>query len=209
MVTGIPVDSAITQGEKSIIRQKFDLTDSKPLIFITGGSQGSRTINQAIVKILPELLKKTQVIHQTGRDLFDETIETASEYGIKNSRQGYHAVPFVEHEMMKDVYATTDVIICRSGATTIAEVAANKKAAIFIPLASAANDEQRLNAYELAKVGGALVLEESNLGPNILLGKIEKLLNDKRLQTKMGENAYVFYKPNATKNIVDGVLDLL
>ena len=100
------------------------------------------------------------------------------------------------------------MVVSRAGANTISEIAANAKPAILIPLESAANSHQAMNAYELARVGGALVLEEMNLGEHILLQKIEKLLDDKELSRNMGEKIRAFYHPEAAKKLAEGIIEL-
>ncbi len=208
MLTGNPKREKITQGDASEARKKFNLTESKPIIFVLGGSQGSQIVNEAIIKILPQLLHRSQVIHQTGEEKFEDVKRLAAEMGIKEGREGYHAAPFLQIDDLKDALAATDLIISRAGANSIADAAAAGKPVILIPLSAAANDHQRMNAYELAKIGAALVLEESNLGENILMEKIEKILDDKNLSNNMAEKIKVFYHPDAADKIADGLIEL-
>jgi len=101
------------------------------------------------------------------------------------------------------------VVLSRAGAGTIAELAAAKKATILVPLASAANDEQRLNAYDIAKIGGAEVLEEQNLGEHILLDKITALMKDQELRSHLGERLSQFYHSDASDAIATGIRTLI
>jgi UDP-N-acetylglucosamine--N-acetylmuramyl-(pentapeptide) pyrophosphoryl-undecaprenol N-acetylglucosamine transferase len=117
-------------------------------------------------------------------------------------------VAFVGEEL-KDILALSDLVISRASANTISEIAANAKPAIFIPLPSAANNHQRMNAFAIAKVGGCIVLEESNLGEHMLLEKIDKILNDEDLRNKLATNIKSFYHPEATEKIADGILGMI
>jgi UDP-N-acetylglucosamine--N-acetylmuramyl-(pentapeptide) pyrophosphoryl-undecaprenol N-acetylglucosamine transferase len=208
VLTGNPVRSDITQGDPQKAREMFHLTDSKKVIFILGGSQGARNINNKILDILPELLRKYQVIHQTGEDNLEEAKKKAGILGIKPGRDGYYPVAFYGDEI-KDILAVSDLVITRAGANTLSEIAACKKPAIVIPLMWAANNHQRMNAYSLAKNGSCLVLEEENLGEHMLLEKIEEMMNNEELRQKMAGNIGVFYHPDASDKIAEGVLGMI
>ena len=151
---------------------------------------------------------RAQVIHQTGTKNYEGVIRQAGEFGVKAGHEGYVPIPFLDTEVLKDAYAAADLVISRAGANTISEIAANGKAAILIPLESAANDHQSMNAYELARIGGALVLEEMNLGEHILLEKINHILDNDELRTGMGEKIKVFYHPQAAEKLAEGIIEL-
>lgn len=208
VMTGNPLRDDINKGDADVVRKKFGLTESRKIIFIYGGSQGSRVINNKILNILPNLLQKYQVIHQTGEDNLKEVENKAGELGIKAGREGYIPIAFLGDEL-KDVLAAADLVISRAGANSISEFAANGKAAILIPLEKSANGHQRMNAYSIAKIGGCVVLEENNLGENFLMGRIDEILNNEELKKKMEENIKVFYHPNATEMIADGILGMI
>ncbi len=208
VLTGNPLRSEINQGDPQKIRKQFSLVESKKIIFIWGGSQGSDLINSKIINILPELLKKYQIIHQTGKNNFEKVKIKAGEMGIKEGRDGYCAIPFVEEDILKDVLAAADLIISRAGANSLSEIAANKKPAIVIPLKNSANDHQRKNAYYLAQAGSCLVLEEDNLGENLFMSRIDEVLNNRDLQEKFSRNIQNFYHPDAAEKIADGILEM-
>lgn len=209
ILTGNPVRAEISQGDESKIRSALHFTESKPVVLVLGGSQGSQVINGALVRILPRLLHRVQVIHQTGKKNYEEVVHLAAEYGIKAGREGYFPMEFLDLDLLKDAYRIAILVISRAGANTISEIAANSKPAILIPLDKAAGDHQRMNAYELAKIGGALVLEESNLGEHILMQKIEKILEDEELRNNMALKIRHFYHPDAANKIIDGILGML
>jgi len=207
VLTGNPIREDINQGQAERVYSKFGLTHDRKLIFVWGGSQGAKIINDKVVDILPHLLKKYQVIHQTGEDNVDEVNHRAGQLGIKAGHDGYYAVPFIAEDL-KDVLAAADLVISRAGANSIAEIAANAKPSILIPIDKSANDHQRMNAYEVAKVGGAIVLDESNLGENMLSGKVEELMEKEELRRKLSENIRPFYHPNAAKMLAEGIIGL-
>lgn len=207
-LTGNPIRTEITEGNAQALRSRFGLSESKPIILVLGGSQGSQIINRAIVRTLPRLLQRAQIVHQTGEKNYDEVVRMAAELGIKAEREGYVPVKFLDVEILKDSFAAADLVISRAGANAISEIAANFKPAILIPLENSANDHQGRNAYELAKIGGALVLEEMNLGEHILLQKIEKLLSDEELRQNMGRKIRAFYHPEAAEKLAKGIIEL-
>ena len=206
--TGSPLRENITQGDAAIARSKFSLVESKKVIFIYGGSQGARNINNRIVNILPELLRKYQIIHQTGTANYEEVVRKAGELGIKAGREGYHPVAFIGEEL-KDILAVADLAIFRAGSSSIQEAAATGKPAILIPLPTSANDHQRMNAYAVAKDGGCVVLEEENLGEDILMNNIEEIMNDEELRNKLSTNIRTFYHPEATERIAKGIIGMI
>jgi UDP-N-acetylglucosamine--N-acetylmuramyl-(pentapeptide) pyrophosphoryl-undecaprenol N-acetylglucosamine transferase len=149
------------------------------------------------------------VLHQTGRKNYEDVVNSVKEHGLKIGESGYTPWPFFSAEELADALSQATLVVSRAGAGSIAELAAASKAAILIPLMNAANDEQRLNAYDVAALGGALVLEEPNLGEHILFQKIEELLNDAELRKTMAVKLHSFYHPNAADAIADGVMSLM
>lgn len=208
MLTGNPIREEIAQGDPMTAREYFKLIESKPTILVIGGSQGARSINRAVIKILPEILHRAQIIHQTGEKNFDETERSAAEMGIKAGREGYRPTPFLQIDELKNALATADLIISRAGANSIANIAAAGKPSILIPLPTAANSHQQMNAYEVARIGGALVLEENNLGETMLLKETIRLLDDEKLRKEMAQKIRAFYHPEAADKIAEGIIEL-
>jgi UDP-N-acetylglucosamine--N-acetylmuramyl-(pentapeptide) pyrophosphoryl-undecaprenol N-acetylglucosamine transferase len=174
-----------------------------PRILIFGGSQGAHAINMAMVEAAPKLAAAggVDLTHQTGeRDV--ELVRNA--YG----RAGLAArvEPFLfamEREM-----TNADVIVCRAGATTIAELTAAGRAAILIPLPTAADDHQRRNAEVLARAGAAEVIEQKDLTGERLATAILTLARDAARRGAIAAAARTFAKPDAAKVIVDRALQL-
>jgi len=207
VLTGNPLRFDINQGDPQKIRSRFSLNEGKKIIFVWGGSQGSDFVNSKVLNILPELLKKYYVIHQTGKNNLEKSKARAGELGIKEGREGYFAIPFIEDDL-KDILAAADLVISRAGANSLSEIAANKKPAIVIPLKNSANDHQRKNAYFLSQIGGCLVLEEDNLGENLFLSRIDELIGNEDLREKFSKNIQNFFHPNAAEKIAQGLLEM-
>lgn len=207
-LTGNPIRSEIVSGDAGRANARFGLLPDRPLIVVLGGSQGARSLNKAVIRMLPGLLREAQVIHQVGENNFDEVTTFAGEVGVKTGRDGYVAVPFLGPEDIADALARADLVISRAGAGSIAELAACGKPSILIPLPTAANDEQRMNAYDVAHLGGALVLEEANFGEHLFLSEVDGLLKNPTLRADMSRKIRSFYNPDAANMIADGVLSL-
>jgi len=160
--------------------------------------------------IVGELLKDYQILHQTGKNNFDE-FKKELEVVLKNfsaeEKARYKIVPYFENDI-KEAYAAADLIISRAGSGSIFEIAAMGKPSILIPLPEAANNHQVQNAYEYAGSGGAVVLEETNFKPHILLEQIKKILTDPQKIKSMSEAAKNFSKPEAAKRIAEEILNL-
>jgi UDP-N-acetylglucosamine--N-acetylmuramyl-(pentapeptide) pyrophosphoryl-undecaprenol N-acetylglucosamine transferase len=208
VLTGNPVREDIASGDPQKGRQLFNIINDKRIIFVWGGSQGAELINSHVVEILPELMRNYNIIHQTGERNFDNVTRMAGELGIKAGREGYYPVPFIGEEL-KDILAAADLIISRAGSNSISEIAANKKPSIIIPLEGSANGHQRMNAYAIAKIGGCVVLEESNLGENMLLGEIGNVMNKEELRNVLSTKIQSFYHPDATERIAEGVVGMI
>lgn len=209
VLTGNPIRPALTQGDRARAYARWSFTEAKPVIFVLGGSQGSRTINEALVRILPDISSFAQILHATGVDNYDETMRLAGEMGFKSGRRRYFAAPFFQREEMADAYAIADVVVSRAGANTITELAANRNVAVLVPLVGSANDHQAMNAYNVARAGGALVLEEDNLGQSLFLEKIKQILHDRELRRKLQEHIVQFYHDDAAAVIAAGVIKMI
>ncbi len=210
-LTGNPVRADILEGQRERGYQELGLDPAKKTLFVIGGSLGATKLNEALLQILPQLLKENiQVVHQTGEEHFARIESAVKEYGITpGGAVGYVPKAFLSAELLGDVYALADIVISRAGAGSIAELAAHGKTCILVPLSSAANDEQKKNAYAIAHIGGASVLEEPNLTEHILLQELHELLADEVRSQKMGEAIRAFYHPDAALMLAQGVLSMI
>lgn len=185
ILTGNPI-------RRNIIKNK--IVNNKPVVLILGGSQGSKFLNEMIIAILPKLLLKADIIHQAGKGNLSDV-----------KLPGYQQIEFIQD--MGSAYAKADIIVTRAGANTLAEISANKKAAIIIPLPSAAQNHQVENAYAYARNQAASVFEEPNLGPLTLYKDIISYLEAPERAKKMGEHAYEMNPIDAAERIAKIILE--
>jgi UDP-N-acetylglucosamine--N-acetylmuramyl-(pentapeptide) pyrophosphoryl-undecaprenol N-acetylglucosamine transferase len=173
-------------------------------ILVFGGSQGAHAINMAMVEAAARLAADAphlRVTHQTGeRDV--EMVRTA----YKQAGFPADVEPFL-YDMGRHL-RQADVIVCRAGATTLAEITAAGKAAILIPLPTATDDHQRKNAEALAGAGGAEVLLQQELSGAVLADRLLALVNDRERRTRLAQIAFALARPDAAKVIVDRALEL-
>ena len=208
VITGNPIREDIKQGLKEEAKKIFNLSGGKPIIFILGGSLGSKKINDLVLGILSELLLRYEIIHQCGKTNFEIITKESKAIVSENLLGYYHPYPFMYKEL-KHAYAAADIIISRAGAGSIFEIACVGKPSIIIPLSNSAQNHQKENAYYYASSGAAISLEESNLTPNILLDTINKIYSDPTMMERMKIAAKNFSKPEAAKIIAENILDLL
>ncbi len=200
-ITGQPVRRSIIMAAKEGAYQFFELDQSLPTIGIFAGSQGAKVINDAILELLPELIKKYQVLHQTGEAHFEEIkSDVGVILGDDVKRTRYKPFPFLSEVETKMFGGAATVIIGRSG-SSLFEIAAWGKPSILIPYAIAHGDHQRKNAYHYARTGACVVIEESNLTPSILMNEIEDILSNPERYKAMVEHAKHFFKEDAAREI--------
>lgn len=177
---------------------------SRFTVLIIGGSQGAHRINMAMIEALEHLqnAERLHFVHQTG-----EADEAAVSNAYRENKVSAEAQSFFDD--MAAQYRQADLIICRAGATTVAEITALGKAAIFIPFPYAADNHQMLNAADLAKDGAAEIIVEKELNSKLLSQKIEHYRDHPQALEDMATKARGYGKPEAAKNIVDDCYRLL
>jgi UDP-N-acetylglucosamine--N-acetylmuramyl-(pentapeptide) pyrophosphoryl-undecaprenol N-acetylglucosamine transferase len=190
-VTGVPVRSAF------FMVAPRSVTAVPPTLLVFGGSQGAHPINQAVIASLPGLRAKVtnlHIVHQTGERDYND-VQTAYQ------RAGLDAevLPFIKD--MPAVFSRSDLLICRSGASTVGEVAAAGKPAVFIPFPRAADDHQKVNAQALVNAGAAAMLEEKNLNSESLAEIVARILADRTQLERMGQAAKKLSHPNAAQDV--------
>lgn len=191
VLTGNPIRRSITSPRKSSL---VDFGDRNlPLIYISGGSLGSRSINKVVFQILPSLVSRFRVIHQVGGSKGGEDYLSAlrrkNELG-KALQKNYHPQKHISPEDVGGILHEALFIVGRSGANTLAETAILGKPAIFIPLPWSADDEQEQNAKVLAERKSALIINQDEFTPE----KFKKTLEE------MAKNIS-YYAENAQKNV--------
>ncbi len=161
-----------------------------------GGSQGSRILSEALVKALPTLPgeESLKIVHQTGPAQL-EGVQAAYRSAGRNAE----VVPFIDN--MSEAFANADLVLCRAGATTIAELTVAGKAAILVPLRSAADDHQTWNAKALAAQGAAIMVSEAELGT--LARTVSDLVADPAKVRSLEDRARSLGKPDAAARVAD------
>ena len=195
LVTGNPVRGGFLSAEPPCVNGPFSL-----LVF--GGSQGARAINRAMIDALETLgpLGKTlAIVHQTGPRDLDEVAQAYRRRDIPA-----RVVPFLAD--MASAFRSAHLLVCRAGATTVAEITASGKAAILIPFAHAANDHQTKNAAVLVRAGAAVMLPEKNLDGHRLAEAIRGLAEHPERVRDMAVRAQRLGRPQAAAEIVDACL---
>jgi len=208
-LTGNPVRSELCNPAKVGSREFFGLEENVPVLMVIGGSQGAVTINENILNVLPGLVKKCQIIHQTGKNNIAEVKSRAGVILEKVPEKArYHVFDFLDLAQLRAAYGAADLVVSRASGGAIFEIAVSGLPSILIPLPKAAQDHQRKNAYAFASLGACDVIEEKNLSPHVLQSEIEKLLNDKEKTAKMSEAAKKFSKPDAAEKIAREIITL-
>ena len=180
VVTGTPIRPELLQGDADKGRAFTGFTSEKPVIMIIGGSLGAQAVNDAVRRILPELLKDFQVVHLCGKGKRDDS---------KNDLKGYVQYEYIESELA-DLFAMADIVISRAGANAICELQALKKPNLLIPLsANASRGDQILNARSFEKQGFSMVLEEEAITDEVLLKAIHDLYDHRETYRAAMENA--------------------
>ena len=210
VVTGNPLRPELAGGLRDAGLAHFGLDHGLPVVYVTGGAQGSHRINRAVGGILLELLELTQVIHQCGanpttRDR--EWLEELAQQLPAHLRTRYRLLPYVGPEL-KNVYAVAQLVVGRAGAGTVNECCHLGRPAIFIPLPGASGDEQTANARIVEAAGGGLLLPEAALTPERLLETIRSLLGAPERLRLMGERARSLAVPDAAERIAGLILAL-
>lgn len=185
-----------------------DLPGARTLsILVFGGSRGAHSLNRAMSDAVPELatLDPTpRIVHQTGEV---DRAEVEAAYARHLSAGSFEVVSFIDD--MPARFAAADLILCRAGATTLAELAAAGRPAILVPYPYAADDHQRLNAQAVEKAGGAETVLDRDLRGERLAQLIRELDGDRERLARMGRAARTLARPDATSRIADVAGSLL
>ena len=188
-------------NEKLKIINSVGLNKAKPIILIFGGSQGAQKINEALIEIIEQKKNKNyQIIWATGPKQFEIIKLELQKKDINiNDISNCKILPYIYN--MEEIENIADVVVARSGAMTITEIANLSKPSILIPLPNVSNDHQMYNAKVLEKVGAAKIIKNNELTGSLLNSEIEKIVLDKEKCLKMGENAYKVSNKNVEEKI--------
>ncbi|MDO8604839.1 MAG: undecaprenyldiphospho-muramoylpentapeptide beta-N-acetylglucosaminyltransferase [bacterium] len=208
-LTGNPIRAEILGLSGKDAWKELGLDPQIPVLLILGGSQGARTINSQMETLAPRLVEKYQVLHQVGETNKDDVQFTINGLlGDNPNRARYHVYGYLDSESMKLAAEAATIVVSRAG-SAIFEIAAWCVPAILIPITESNGDHQRKNAFAYARAGGAIVIEEANLTPNILLSEIDQLMIDEHKRSAMKDAAKVFARTDAAEKIAEQILLIL
>ena len=210
--TGIPVGpefKPVSPTKQISLKKAFSFNPDKPLVVITGGSQGSENLNEATRTILPELLKFTSVGLVAGRKHYENMVDLKK---YENWDQAALESDFRMWEFnttMNELMGAADVVVSRAGATTIAELAGLKKAVILVPFARLPGGHQTKNAERLEKAHAAMVVNDLEMceDPAILLNEIRHLVKSPRLRADMADQLAEEARSDAAKRLAEIILE--
>ena len=206
--TGNPVRKEVLESISEGARAYLKLDEDVPTILILGGSQGSQKINEALIDILPELVKKYYIVHQTGKDNLDEVSHTAEvilDKSIHMSR--YKPFAYLNNLALRMAAGVSSVIVSRAG-STIFEIALWKVPSIIIPIPQEISHDQTANAFAYAESGACSVIEEVNLTPHVLESEIDRIIEKPEVAEAMRRGAESFAHKDAADKIAKEIIKI-
>jgi UDP-N-acetylglucosamine--N-acetylmuramyl-(pentapeptide) pyrophosphoryl-undecaprenol N-acetylglucosamine transferase len=175
-----------------------------PTLLVFGGSQGAHAINEAVVTAAPEVLRQIpalHIVHQTGERDYNDVHAAYARAGI-----GAEVSAFIDN--MPQAFARADLLVCRSGASTVAEITAAGKPAIFVPFPEAADDHQRRNAEAISQGGAAVLISQAELTPERMAQTVVNLMGDRARLKEMSERARALSHRDSAGRVARMVADL-
>jgi UDP-N-acetylglucosamine--N-acetylmuramyl-(pentapeptide) pyrophosphoryl-undecaprenol N-acetylglucosamine transferase len=209
-LTGIPIRKELTlAGGTQGGAEELMLDKEVPTVLILGGSSGSQKINEVVMLALSELTSSVNVIHQTGKANFAD-VQSLSKVALEKSAHPtrYHLFPYLNIGSMRKAVGASNLIISRAGSTAISEISLWKKPSILIPIPESISHDQRTNAYAYAHTGGAVVLEEANLTPHVLVSEVRRITGSAEIAAQMAERGSGFANADSARIIADEVLSV-
>jgi len=196
-ITGNPVRAHVLGGDRITALREFGLVEGRPTVFVFGGSRGAHRINEATLEAMGLLKDRVDVqfILQTGREDFEWARRT-----VEEKRLPARVVPFLREIHL--AYAAADLVVCRSGAMTLAEIAAVGTPAILVPYPFAAHNHQEVNAMNLVERGAAALVLDRELTGERLAREIAHLLADRQALRRLSAHARTFARLDAAERIV-------
>jgi UDP-N-acetylglucosamine--N-acetylmuramyl-(pentapeptide) pyrophosphoryl-undecaprenol N-acetylglucosamine transferase len=206
-LTGIPLRNELKKIHPNPLTL-LGIPDDKPLIYVTGGSQGAQKLNEAVLRSLLELLPHYRIFHQTGPQMSD--IQTTAQSLLQGTDLGasYYVTDSVPVETVSALMQAATMVITRAGSTTLFELAYFGTPAIIIPIPEDVSRDQRTNAYTYARSGGGVVIEERNITPHLLGTEINTIMSDPQRLADMSAAAKQFFIPDAAPKLASVILSI-
>ena len=205
VITGYPIRDSLTTWDKQKAKAKLNLHYQQPVILFLGGSKGARSINNALLKILPQLLQKAQVIHITGQLDWKNILEEQEQLDPDLSKN-YHVFPYL-HEEMGAALSAADLVVSRAGASSLGEYPLFGLPAILVPYPHAWR-YQKVNAEYLRNREAALLVPDEELSTE-LLPAINALLENPEKLSGMQRSMAKLASPDAAEKIANLVLNMM
>lgn len=207
--TGNPVRKAVLVPARDGAFEYLKLDKEVPVLLVLGGSQGSQTVNEALLQALPRLVEKYQIIHQTGEANIKE-VEGRGKVALADHAfaERYKPFGYLNDLAVRMCAGAAKLVVARAGAGTIFEVAAWGIPAVLVPIPEPTSHDQTKNAFAYARAGGAVVIEQNNLTPGVLLSEIERILSHEQVMHAMQNAARAFARPDAALLIASALLDI-
>jgi UDP-N-acetylglucosamine--N-acetylmuramyl-(pentapeptide) pyrophosphoryl-undecaprenol N-acetylglucosamine transferase len=203
-VSGNPVRDEILALAAEPVEQAERADGKVFTVLVVGGSQGAQAINLAVAEALPFLkaVPAVRFVHQTGERYAEDVRQAYRQSGIEARVEAFF-------DDMASLYEQADMVVCRAGATTVAEITVAGKAAIFVPFPFAADDHQTQNALALTDLGAAEMIRQEELNGPALAKMIRGYMENRVLLTEMAAKARALGRPDAARIIVDDIYRLL
>lgn len=205
--TGHPIRQEIEAPAKEGGYEFLNLDQGLPTVFIMGGSQGAVAINEVVLDALPELVASYNVVHQAGTTNLDEVARVASVILKDSKPERYKPFGLLNTLALRMTAGIASLVVARAGSGTIFEVASWGIPAIMIPIPSDISHDQTENAFSYARSGAAVVIEQKNLTPHLLVAEIQRIVEDPAVREKMSAAAKAFAKPQAARKIAAVLID--
>jgi UDP-N-acetylglucosamine--N-acetylmuramyl-(pentapeptide) pyrophosphoryl-undecaprenol N-acetylglucosamine transferase len=202
LITGNPIRDAFLTAGQADCRAKLGIADGDTALLIFGGSQGADAINKAAMDVALRFGGREgfHIFFLTGKDLYRQTCEGLARLFAERPA-GVHVMGYTD--TIHEYFAAADLIVARSGALTVSEIAVSGKASVLIPSPNVTNNHQYFNAKVLADAGAAIILNEADAAG--LSDVIEELTADRARLSEMGENARKVARPDAADVIIDEI----
>lgn len=205
-LTGNPIRRSILAKQADGAFDFLKLRRELPVLLVLGGSQGAQILNDTLLDALPQLIGGWQVIHQTGKEHIEEITGRASVIlGQTGHRERYLPFGYLNDQALSMAAGAATIALSRAG-STIFEIAAWGIPSIIVPISDSQGDHQRENAYNYARNGAAVVIEEENFSPNILASQASHLLSNANLRETMAAKARGFARLDAAEKIANELL---
>ena len=208
LVTGDPVRPSVLNADEKTARKSLKLTRARPVLLVFGGSRGARHLNEATVDLYSRLSEVSglQVVQVTGPEEIESVRARLKAASGGSVPRWWKLVGYVED--MGGALATADLVVCRAGATTIAEITAVGKAAVLVPYPHATDDHQRHNATPLREAKAAMVVADGALDTPVFGDEVVALLRDAPRRARMAQAAAHLGRPRAAECIADTALEV-